>query len=393
MFSSVKNFLSRHKRKFIVTGVVVGGTVLAVQYAQRKLREFQEAQAREFIERTRRTQHFESTERTCNQAIMGVAPTACDQILQHLDTGTILEELRKNPDNKHELWHELKILSFTRLATLVYACSMLVVSLRVQINILGGYLYKDTVSGEAKVTTAVQENYLSLSQHFLQKGIVEMAKLIESKVRTILSEYDLKQQLTLADTEQIFYSIQMAINSDASDPSGTMGKYIYPTELENNSDSVLLAKLFAETLDMLESEESASLNTYNVSRGFTIVMDSIADFYYDPVNCNGTKINNNNNNIDNNTKINDLIGTMNGGSAGGSGTKADLNVASTVVPTNINNIKLPLAKLIPIINGLAGKPFSCTVKPPSLSTSLVTLYLVSDKVKMFGANTYEVFCQ
>lgn len=400
MFSGIKNFLSRHKRKFIVTGVVVGGTVLAVQYAQRKLREFQEAQAREFIEKTRRTQHFESTERTCNQAIMGVAPTLCEQVLTHLDTETLLEELRKNPENKLELWKELKILSFTRLATLVYACSMLVVSLRVQINILGGYLYKDTITAEAKVTNAIQQNYLSLSQHFLQNGIVELIKLIESKVRTILNEYDLKQQLTLGDTEQIFWSIQMAINSDANDPNSAMSSFIMPKELDN-ADCQLLAKLYSETLDMLENEESASLNTYNVSRGFTIVMDSIADFYYEPIkkqngdiaipSTSKNALLNNNSNFNNN----------NNGSNGSSGTKSDLNAvvasATSAVPqtvtANINHVKLPLAKLIPIINGLAAKSFSCNVKPPSLSTSLVTLYLVSDKVKTFGANVYEVFCQ
>lgn len=381
MFSSVKNFLSRHKRKFIVTGVLVGGTVLAVQYAQRKLREFQEAQAREFIERTRRTQHFESTERTCNQAIMGVAAPLCTEILQNLDTQVLLDQLREKPENKQELWHELKIRSFTRLATLVYACSMLVVALRVQLNILGGYLYKEKVSGQAQISSDMQQMYLSLIQHFQNEGIVRMAKLIESKVRTILGDYDLRQQLSLSEVEQIFWSIQMAVNSDEEDPSSAMGKYVLPQELDDAGGSEQMAKIFAETLDMLEAEDSASLNTYNVTRGFTIVMDSIAEFYYEPLKKNGNLASSSSS-----SPIVDITNLCNGN--GVAITKADLNVA-----TNINQVKIPLAKVIPIVNGLAGKAFSATVKPPSLSTSLVTLFLVSDKIKMLGANVYEVFSQ
>lgn len=372
MFSSVKNFLSRHKRKFIVTGVIVGGGVLALQYAQRKLREFQEAQTREFIQRTRRSQHFESTERTCNQAIMGVAPALCDKILKRLNTDIILQQLREMPENKVELWNELKVQAFTRLTTLVYACSMLVVSLRIQLNILGGYLYKDTIAdGQTELTKENQQRYLSLSQYLLDDGVEKLVTLIERKVREVLGQYELKQNLSLADTEQIFWSIQMAVNSDVQDPNSTLGKYILQEELDYPNETELLSKMYAETLDMLESDEASSLNTYNVSRGFSIVMDSIADYYYEPLKKTGMDIANENS-----------ISLP-------STSKSDLNV-STPMP-NINSVQLPLAKLIPIVNGLSGKPFSVNVRPASLSTSLVTLYLVSDKVKILGANVYEVF--
>lgn len=375
MFSSVKDFLSRHKRKFIVTGVVVGGGVLALQYAQRKLREFQEAQTREFIQRTRRSQHFESTERTCNQAIMGVAPALCDKILKRLNTDIILQQIREMPENKVELWNELKVQAFTRLTALVYACSMLVVSLRIQLNILGGYLYKDTIAdGQTELTKENQQRYLSLSQHLLDDGVEKLVTLIERKVREVLGQYELKQNLSLADTEQIFWSIQMAVNSDVQDPNSTLGKYILPDELDYPNETELLSKMYAETLDMLESDESSSLNTYNVSRGFSIVMDSIADYYYEPLKKTGMDIVNENS-----------ISLP-------STSKSDLNVATTAATMpNINSVKLPLAKLIPIVNGLSGKQFSVNVRPASLSTSLVTLYLVSDKVKILGANVYEVF--
>lgn len=60
---------------------------------------------------------------------------------------------------------------------------------------------------------------------------------------------------------------------------------------------------------------------------------------------------------------------------------------------DINSVESPLAKLIPIVNGLASKHFSESAKPQSLATSLVILFLVSDKIKILGANVYEVFNQ
>lgn len=401
MFSSVRQFLSRHRRKFIATGLVVGGTTFALQYAQRKLREFQESQAREFLERQRRTQHFELTERTCNQAIMGIATPLCDELLRSLDTEPTVQQLRLRPDNKQLLWHELKVLAFTRLATLVYACSILVVSLRIQVNILGGYLYREsmTVAGKSSVNVPLsahlQQTYLSLNQYFIDVGVSRMAALIEQKVRSILGDYDLRQELSLADVEQVFWSIQRAVNSDETDPSGNMARFVLPPALPGDGvelggeDGEMMSRMFAETLDMLEAEDAVSLNTYNVTRGFSIVMDNIAEFYYEPKQKkNG---------------LTDVLQAATPMTNGGSSvvditevcaasstpiTKADLNLA-----TNINHVRVPMAKLIPIINGLASKAFSTVVKPESLSTSLVTLFLVSEKVKTLGANVYEVFSQ
>ncbi|XP_031626358.1 peroxisomal biogenesis factor 3 [Contarinia nasturtii] len=378
MFSSMKNFLNRHRRKFVIGGVVIAGGMIAFRYAQRKLFEYQEAKAREFFERTRRTQHFETTERTCNQAIMGLGPNLIEQILKNLDADRIVADLRNNPNDKIVLWNKLKVLAIARLCALVYACSMLVITLRVQFNILGGYLYKDAIGNVEQVTSELQHSYVALIQHFLSDGCNSLCQLIETKVEHILSSYDLSRKLTLTETEQIFCSIQMAINSDANDPSTHLAKYVYPSDLPASTTSnALFEKMFNETIDMLESSDVSTLNANNVSRGFSIVMDNIADFYFKPVN--GTAAVENGYSPKHITKASIE-----------SSTKVDDGEAGETLP-NINTVSIPIPKLIPIINGLAKQQFNTTTQPPSLSTSLMTLYLISEKVKILGANTYEVF--
>lgn len=366
----MKNFVSRHRRKFLIGGVFVAGGMLTLRYAQRKLIEYQEAKAREFFEKQRRSQHFEATERTCNQAIMGLAPTLVDEILKNLDADAIVADIRNNPKNKVQLWNKLKVLAVSRLCALVYASSMLVIVLRIQFNVLGGYLYKDTVNNEEQITAELQQNYVALVQHFLKDGCAALCQLIQTKVKQILSSYDLARKLTLTETEQIFCSIQMAINSDVNDPSSHLAKYVYPSVLPASTSIGLFDKMYNETIDMLESNDASTLNANNVSRGFSIIMDNIADFYFKPTNAG------NENNVTT-AKLTEIKGD---------------EIAAEPLP-NINMISIPIPKLIPVINGLAKQPFSNNNNPPGLSTSLVTLYLISDKVKILGANTYEVFCQ
>lgn len=382
MFSSMRNFFYRHRRKFIVGGTVFAGSLLALRYAQRKLIEYHEAKAKEFLERTRRTQHFETTERTCNQAIMGLASNLTDQILQHLDADRFVAELRQNPSNKIELWNLVKVLAISRLCALVYASSMLVITLRIQFNILGGYLYKDLIGGNAAITADIQQHYVALVQHFLRDGCQSLCQLIQTKVEQVLQTYDLSRKLTLAETEQMFWSIQMAINSDSKDPNNCLAEYVYPQDLSAYTSNPLFHQLYDETIDMLECGETSTLNAHNASRGFSIVMDQVADFYFksslnDDVVANGIDANHNNG-------IDESVPST---------SKTSLDVKIDANPTNINAIHIPLPKLIPIFNGLAKQPFSNTERPPSLYTSLVTLFLISDKVKALGANVYEVFCQ
>uniref|UniRef100_U5EXC5 Peroxisomal biogenesis factor 3 n=1 Tax=Corethrella appendiculata TaxID=1370023 RepID=U5EXC5_9DIPT len=383
MFSRIRGFLNRHRRKFIVTGIVVGGGVLLLRYAQRKFREFQEAQAKELAEKFKRIQHLESTERTCNQTITGLTPSMGGKILKDLETKAILDKLRSNPDNKMELWDELKIIAFTRVVAIVYASIMLVITLRIQLSILGGHIYKDIlVSDDNEITTDVQTLYMSLIQHLMGPGLNDLIEIIKKHVTEILSRYKLKQKLTLADTETLFWTIQMAVINDEQNPVKFLPKYVFPAEIDDASNGIL-TKMYAETLDVLESDETRDLFMQNLSNGFSLVVDKIAEFYSEskpPSTSHDAEPSTSNGFIHN-------------------------SVDSKIV--NINNIEVPLAKLIPIINGLTTKCLNgytaAAVASASNSadfnrnqdmlTSLISFLISNEKIKTLAANVYETFCQ
>ena len=104
-------------------------------------------------------------------AVVGLVPSVRSVVSQHLDAETLTSQLKTKcvtrtssiftlcylplppslppslppcrPDNKVTLWENLKIVSFSRLVAGVYACSLLVVFLRVQLSVLGGCMFLD----------------------------------------------------------------------------------------------------------------------------------------------------------------------------------------------------------------------------------------------------------
>ena len=141
-----------------------------------------------------------------------------------------------------------------------------------------------------------------------------------------------------------------------------------PAEVNGNE---ILNKMYIETLDVLESPEVADLCMSNASHGFSSVIDKIADFYIEPVAGPSSE-------SMNKSMLN----------AGYNGNRVES--AGLIVETAI-----PLAKLIPIVNGIASRSAVQTIDDPNpdLVSSLIALYLLSDKIKILGANVYEAFCQ
>lgn len=60
---------------------------------------------------------------------------------------------------------------------------MLVVTLKIQISIIGGHLYQDQNS----ISTDLQEKYLSLCQNFLELGIKKLSDIIDIEVSKLTS--------------------------------------------------------------------------------------------------------------------------------------------------------------------------------------------------------------
>ncbi|XP_043483118.1 peroxisomal biogenesis factor 3 [Leptopilina heterotoma] len=373
MFSRFRGFLNRHKRKFIVSGVVLGGFILITRYTQRKLREWQEKEVRELLERTRRSQHFESTERTCDQTILTLGTSVRNSVTKVLDTETIVNKLRNGCTDKVATWNHLKILAISRSAVIIYAHAMLVATLRIQLNLVGGYMFKASQNTNIteKADEITQQKYMSLCGYFMDEGIDKLCALIKEKVEEITASTSLRDKLTLRDLEQIYWSIMSLVSADSkTDPVKNLTNYMIPPSCEKDEKNLILTKMINETLDLLESEEVENLIQTSIRSGFVLIIDHISEYFGDSnTRSNGVT-----------KKALPLPGTSNGMETIWTQKAADEFV-------DLNKIAMPMAKIIPIINGqVPDVPTSRDV--PSDWLQRLTL---NDKLKTLGANVYEAF--
>uniref|UniRef100_A0A7N8X3Q0 Peroxisomal biogenesis factor 3 n=1 Tax=Mastacembelus armatus TaxID=205130 RepID=A0A7N8X3Q0_9TELE len=349
MFSSVWNFVKRHKRKFIFTGVVVGGVYFLGKYAQKKLREIQEKEATEYIAQARRQFHFESNQRTCNMTVLSMLPPLREAIVNQLNSESLTALLKTKPANKVEIWEDLKIISFTRTIVAVYSTCMLVVLLRVQLNIIGGYLYLDNSVGKNGTTALappdVQQQYLSSIQHLLGDGLTELMMVVKKAVQSSLGGVSLKQSLSLLEVEQQLSWIRAEVEAGSERP---LSWYMLADDENALADQacgltgndLMTIKLLNETRDMLDSPDFTTVLSTCLDRGFSRLLDNLAEFFRPP--------------------------------------PGDSQLSAV-------SVSLPLAKIIPIINGQINT--ICSETPSHFVQDL----LLNDKVKEFAANVYETF--
>ena len=165
---------------------MIAGVYVAAKYAKWRVTEWKEQQEREFIEQARKLHHFESNQKTCSITLFSLIPSLRDTLLDKLNSEEITSKLRDKTSkdvNKIELWEKLKVLSFSRTITAVYSSCLLFVFLRVQLNIIGGYMYLDSMAsrdGETsngrtvRVAEDLQKKYLALVKYLLSEGLDDM---------------------------------------------------------------------------------------------------------------------------------------------------------------------------------------------------------------------------
>ncbi|KAI4786717.1 peroxisomal biogenesis factor 3 [Gymnodraco acuticeps] len=353
MFSSVWNFVKRHKRKFIFTGALVGGVYFLGKYAQKKLSDMQEKEASDYISQARRQFHFESNQRTCNMTVLSMLPPLKEAITNQLNSESLTALLKEKPANKLEIWEDLKILSFTRTIVGVYSTCMLVVLLRVQLNIIGGYLYLDNSVGKSSPSPMappeVQQQYLSSIHHLLGDGLTELITVVKKAVQNALESVPLKQSLSLMEVEQQLSWIRAEVEAGernmswfllADDQNALADQACGLTE-----NDVVTIRLLNETRDMFDSPDFSTVLNSSFNRGFSRLLDNLAEFFRPPPG----------------------------------------DSAPFAAPDSLSAVSLPLAKIIPIINGQINS--ICSETPSHFVQDL----LMNDQVKQFAANVYETF--
>jgi len=384
--SSLYNFLRRHRRKLAWGGAAIGGAVLVSTLIDRHLTKAREEEGKQALESIRLRNYYEMTECTYNSTFSHLFNQLTTKIVEIFDADSITSALREKPggDEKLRLWNEMKLVCFCKTSAFVICQTFLGVLVRVQLNILAGYMFSErvsvnslldynrrgpnhprtSISTQGRFSSALQEKYLNIAHFFISEGFVEFCELLMANVKKIVETVRLQDPLKLEDLERIFQNLLESIFTEGYDDNLLLnpGRFILSNKSDSandlrnmrEDDKATFKTILTETLEIMESQEVVSLIKRTSRQGFAFCTDNLADLFIDA---------NQNPESD----------------------EAE-NAQRFISPCNI---RLPLARLLPAISGFAdsGK------KEDGERDQWLSHLIECSDVKLLGANIYETFCE
>lgn len=273
--ASLVSWVRRNRRKLAVSGAVIGGLYVVGKIAETQYSKYREEENRKLIQKVRKENHFAATDTTCIETLAALFPLLRKELTESLDTESLTSELRSNKDlskeDKLRLWNELKSVSVTRCVVLVVGGVYLAVMVRIQLNILAGYLFNNEPMANnnikmGSVSREVQEKFLSICNNFVSLGLKSLCFNVHEMVKGCVEKLELQQKLSLAEIEAVFQEVLRSLKSASEDANlfTNCGVYFLPASndfIEDlvDADKEELKKMFAETLDVIECEDSVEL--------------------------------------------------------------------------------------------------------------------------------------
>ncbi|KAK3129843.1 hypothetical protein QOZ80_6BG0485520 [Eleusine coracana subsp. coracana] len=245
MLASARGFWARHRRKILVSLGVAGVGYAAyrlydahrsqlVRVEERRAREEQTAD--ELVKNQLQT-HFENVQRISDTTTLPFAMHYLrSRIMEELDISHLTEKLVQGkgesnnltPKEKLDTWEKIKILSFTRTVSSLWAMTLLSLYVRVQVTILGRHLYldfaRDTDGAELQVESDTfskngHKDFLATADYLATYGINALIAQMQHAATEILKEKQLKDPMSMDQVLQTMLQILDLFTSLCEDNS------------------------------------------------------------------------------------------------------------------------------------------------------------------------------
>lgn len=268
----IKGFISRHRWKLTTFGIGGVAAYFIKNEFDRRMTDMAESALEDHLKVVRKQNHFESNEKSANTTVESFLPILLEELEDVLGNAKLLKRLKNfeetNPDGSKDLTKKVDLFKKLCSGTIVgvvsgaYLVALLVVTLRVQLNVLGGYLYLSTVPDLASSSTidaATQRNYLDLVKYLQTTGIKLLVERLHEIVSTVVSENSLEINSPFDRTElnKICREVSERFEESLSSEDGPYSKFILPDTTASDesprSAPPNITYLVNETRDILES--------------------------------------------------------------------------------------------------------------------------------------------
>ncbi|CAA6661259.1 unnamed protein product [Spirodela intermedia] len=230
-----------------------------------------------------------------------------NRISEELDLSYLTDKLMKGkgqphiltPNEKVELWERLKILSFTRTASSLWAMTMLCLFVRVQVNILGRHLYFETArlfgssqsSDQGKpLDRHGEEEFLSAADYLCNCGISALIVKMQNAVTEVMKDKQLRSPFNVDQLHGTMLQIlNLFIKLEAPDswlacliPDNASQYQQLAVISSNGSDDPLvfmdvlkLEQLMKETRDVMSSSDFRDIMEISLRRVLDHLVEDI----------------------------------------------------------------------------------------------------------------------
>lgn len=206
------NFVRKNKGKL---SIAVGVAGMCYIFVKNQLSSFETAfsdniPGSSLSDAHKKELHFEDTQKKCDSTILTLNSKILDSLDCFFKIDEILKTLKSGYGDKLALWQKLGTLVFTRIISEIYIICSFVCFMKVQLNVLSGYLYYENCSSAnipSSFTNQIQLKYLSLLNNFYEKGFEEFIEPIQQAVTEVLSEINFKENFGYQDIVVVFEKV------------------------------------------------------------------------------------------------------------------------------------------------------------------------------------------
>ncbi|PUZ70310.1 hypothetical protein GQ55_2G218200 [Panicum hallii var. hallii] len=316
MLTSARGFWARHRRKILVSLGVAGAGYAAYRLYDAHRAQLlrvehlrgREEQAAADLVKNQLQEHFEKVQSICDTTTLPLAMhQLCENITSQLDISKLTDKLRQGkaessaltPKEKYDTWEEIKIKSFTKTVSSMWAMTLLSLYTRVQVTILGRHLYLDFARGthgaqlqeESTFSENGHKSFLTTADYLptgkinayimdMQRAATEVLK--EKKLKDLMSTDEVLQ--TVLQILDMFMSlcednswIKYLIPDDASVQAQLMA--VSTSGFDDSSllnDFRKLEQLMAETRVVLASDDFRNIMERSLRKIADMVIEDLA---------------------------------------------------------------------------------------------------------------------
>ncbi|KAI5699580.1 uncharacterized protein LOC103514698 [Diaphorina citri] len=271
MLSKLVNFVSKRKKTFIFLGILFGGYKLAQSsYVQSYILKWWQ---QNYMEKYEKGELFKFINSKSQETIRKFQVNVFEKISQIFATEELLESYKQasSRSEKLEIWEQLKLTTFSQIATLLYANIMFILGVRIHFSVTVSYKF-----GDQNRLSDIESSHLNCIGNFIENNLQELCDFVKAKMQTIVAGASLTSIFTFLNLKQMFYNFQTSMCLDENNPLKNLRHYFYENSTNVLSDTdERFNSMIHEAGCFLNSDEVTSLATSLVNKSFHVFMADI----------------------------------------------------------------------------------------------------------------------